>query len=255
MTLLENSTSFFVESIKKAVEAEFENKEWKFALLLLVQAIETCLKERLRQTNEAFLFTNVDKPKFTVDIRLALDRLQKISKISLSYNDIKNIKTALKLRNKIVHSEFGLSVDQIKSIFRKLVEFYTGFCQVHLKTEVMNYLPKPLHQEILNLDSYVSELLQRAEKRIEREEIPEEYVWLCTVCNNYTFVIDDDKNTCYLCNYKQAVSECDRCSELEYDDELTEVYIGNYKRQHAYEYICRNCYEKIERENPYEHYY
>lgn len=254
MTLLENSTSFFVESIKKAVEAESETKEWKFALLLLVQAIETCLKERLRQTNEAFLFTNIDKPKLTVDIRLALDRLKNISKLTLSQNDIESIKTASYLRNQIVHFEFDLSVDQIKSIFVKLIGFYTSFCQEHLKTEVTKYLPEPLHKEILSLDNYVSELLQRAEERIKKEEIPEEYVWLCNVCNNFTLVINDDINTCYLCNHKQAVSTCDKCGELEYEDELTENYVGNYKRLHVYEYICRNCHEVIESEHLYEDY-
>ncbi len=139
MTLLENSTSFFVESIKKAIEAESESKEWKFALLLLVQAIETSLKERLRQTHDAFVFNNIDKPRNTVDIRLALDRLQKISKLSLTQNDIDSIKSASALRNQIVHFEFDLSIDQVKSIFVKLVGFYTSFCQEHLISIPINF--------------------------------------------------------------------------------------------------------------------
>ena len=50
MTLLENSISFFLESVSKAIQAESDEDKWKFAILLLVQAIETSLKERLRRT-------------------------------------------------------------------------------------------------------------------------------------------------------------------------------------------------------------
>jgi len=56
MTLLENSISFFIESISKAVEAEKSPEQWKFAILLLVQAIETCLKERLRWTQDILIY-------------------------------------------------------------------------------------------------------------------------------------------------------------------------------------------------------
>ena len=40
MTLLENSISFFLESVSKAIQAESDEDKWKFAILLLVQAIE-----------------------------------------------------------------------------------------------------------------------------------------------------------------------------------------------------------------------
>ena len=80
MTLLENSISFFIESISKAVEAEKSPEQWKFAILLLVQAIETCLKERLRWTQDILIYSNIDKPKHTVDLSLAINRLEKFQK-------------------------------------------------------------------------------------------------------------------------------------------------------------------------------
>lgn len=255
MTLFENSTSFFTESIAKAVEAESVEREWKFALLLLVQAIETCLKERLKRENDVFIFTDIDKPKHTVNIRLALDRLQKIAKLNISQKDVDSIKFASELRNQIVHFEFDMSIDQIKSNFTRLIGFYTSFCQEHLNVEMAHYIPENLNQEILKLETYVFELLRRAEERIEKEDINEEYIWECPACGQFTFVIYDGIDCCYLCNYKQTVGECDWCNELAYEDDLNEIYTGNYKRQDSYEYICRECYEKATNENPYGHDY
>ena len=254
MTLLENSTSFFVESVSKAVAAETEQKEWKFATLLLVQAIETVLKERLRRENEVFVYSNIDKPKHTVDIALSLDRLHRICNLKLNEKDISSIKTASEIRNQIVHFKFDLSLDQIKSVFTKLVEFYTSFCEEHLGTEIKHYLPSDLRNKLLNLETYVSELLKRAEEKIERNEIPEEYVWQCSACGNFTFIIEDAKNTCILCDHSEEVIECTECGELIYEEDALEIYSGNYKRLHHYDYVCSDCAEKYN-VDPHEHYY
>ena len=117
MSLLENSQSFFIESISKAMQAEQLDEQWKFAILLLVQAIETSLKERLRRTHEVLIYANIDKPKHTVDLRLAISRLENISNIEFDSFDISSIKTASELRNQIVHFEFNLSIELIKLNF------------------------------------------------------------------------------------------------------------------------------------------
>lgn len=170
MTLLENSKSFFVEAISKAVQAEKSHEQWKFAILLLVQAIETCLKERLRWTQDILIYSNIDNPRHTVDLSLAIARLEKISKIEFNSGDILALKSASELRNQIVHFEFNLSLDQIKSNFVTLVGFYSEFCQKHLNENIISMLPHALSQEIFSLGRYVDELEQRAESRIENRE-------------------------------------------------------------------------------------
>ncbi|MGL6311491.1 hypothetical protein ACSZMD_17505 [Aeromonas veronii] len=182
MTLLENSTSFFLESVSKAIQAESDENKWKFAILLLVQAIETSLKERLRRTNEIFIYSNIDKPKNTVDLSLAIERLENISKVKLKQPDVKCIRTASELRNQIVHFEFDLSIEQIKSNFVSLVGFYSSFCRDHLASDIFSQLPPKLHSEVLKLDSYVEELENRASERMAAEEIPDNEVWECPAC-------------------------------------------------------------------------
>ncbi|MDI5838356.1 hypothetical protein [Shewanella xiamenensis] len=255
MTLLENSISFFLESVSKAIQAESDEDKWKFAILLLVQAIETSLKERLRRTNEIFVYSNIDKPKHTVDLGLAIERLEKISKVNLKQPDVKCIRIASELRNQIVHFEFDLSIEQIKSNFVSLVGFYTSFCRDHLDSDIVSQLPTKLHSELLNLDSYIEELENRASERMVAEEIPDGEVWECPACKKYTFVIHDGTDTCYLCGHSEPVVECEQCQALEFEEDLEQVDFGNMKGWENYKALCKDCFSKLENENLYEECY
>lgn len=255
MSLLENSKSFFIESVSKAIQAEKLQEQWKFAILLLVQAIETCLKERLRRTQDILIYSNIDKPKHTVDLLLAINRLETISKIEFNRADISSIKTASDLRNQIVHFEFNLSVDQIKSNFVKLVGFYSEFCRKHLDEDIIANLPHPLDQEVMNLDKYVDELEQRAKSRIIDEKIDQENVWACSACSRDSYVIEDAIDTCYVCGHYEPTVECENCSSLELESEVESVDFGNMKGIEHWKSICRDCYEKLGMEDPYDLYY
>jgi hypothetical protein len=256
MSLLENSESFFHEALLKAVQAESHPDKWKFAILLLVQAIETSLKERLRRTQEILIYSNIDKPKHTVDLRLAIDRLEKISKVDFKVSDKKYINTASELRNQIVHFEFDLSIEQIKSNFVSLVGFYSSFCQAQLNTDMVNNLPEDLHEELLNLDSYVDELEARAEERIKKEDIDPDHVWECPACNKFTFVIEDGTDSCYVCGYEEPVYECEGCSSFVLEEYIEDVDCGNMKGLENWKKICKDCIDKSEhQEDWYHHYY
>jgi hypothetical protein len=255
MTLLENSTSFFEESLVKAVQAETNEGKWKFAILLLVQSIETSLKERLRRTQDILIYTNIDKPKNTVDLRLAIDRLEKISNVVFKPSDVLSITTAAELRNRIVHFEFDLSIEQTKSNYVNLVGFYTSFCQDELETDVVSDLPLELHSELMNLDSYVEELESRAEERIEKEGISPDNVWICPACNKYTFVIEDSKDTCYFCTFEETVIECEICSKYEFEYSLEDVDYGHCLDGVNWKTVCRDCIERLENEDQSHHYY
>lgn len=250
MTLLENSTSFFEESLYKAVQAETSEGKWKFALLLLVQAIETSLKERLRRTQDILVYTNIDKPRHTVDLRLAIDRLEKISLVFFKQSDISSIESAAELRNKIVHFEFDLSIEQIKANYVNLVGFYISFCRDELGTDIVSELPHDLHSELMSLDSYVRELESRAEEKIGTEGIDLDNVWLCPACQKYTFVAEDAKDTCYLCSYEEAIMECEICLKLDFESSFEDVDLGNMKGLEHWKKICRDCFSMLDNDDP-----
>jgi len=249
MTLLENSISFFLESISKAVEAEKSPEQWKFAILLLVQAIETCLKERLRWTQDILIYSNIDKPKHTVDLWLAINRLEKISKIEFDEFDIASIKKASELRNEIVHFEFNLSIEQIKSNFVTLVGFYSSFCQKHLDEDILLHLSEPLEQEVLKLGNYMDELEKRAKFRIADEGISSKNVGVCNSCKKESYVIEDFIDSCYICGNHEPTMVCDICSARELESKIKNVDLGSDAGFEIWKCICEGCFNKLETEN------
>lgn len=255
MTLLENSISFFMESIEKAIQAENDSDKWKFAILLLVQAIETSLKERLRKTHELFVYSNIDNPIHTVNLGLSIKRLENISGVKLESSDRKCIETASTLRNQIVHFEFDLSVDQIKSNFVSLVGFYTAFCRNELESDIVSILPEELHRELLSLDSYVEELEKRALERIISESLDADDIRGCPACYKETFVTRDGKNICYLCNHQESVHKCEYCDVIELHRDMEIVDMGNMKGLEHYVMICPSCYQEMTDQYAYDYHY
>jgi hypothetical protein len=72
LSLLENAESFVSESISNAIAAENDPRQWKFAILAVVQAIELVLKEMRRREHWTLVFQSVDKPKLTVSLEQAM---------------------------------------------------------------------------------------------------------------------------------------------------------------------------------------
>ena len=59
ISLLENSHNFVDEALQKAVLAENEPINWKYAIFNLVQSIELLLKERLKREHSILIYQNI----------------------------------------------------------------------------------------------------------------------------------------------------------------------------------------------------
>lgn len=243
MSLHDNSKSFLVEALSKAIQAESDPNQWKFAIFSLVQAIELSLKERLGRDHSILVYSNIDKPKHTVSLELALKRLVDISEIAIDKTDIHAVKTAAEWRNRVVHFEFEFSTTTLKSVFAKLLGFYGSFNQRHLGEEIHSILPPPLLEEALRIEEYTKELVARAKKRAKEEEIEDSWLWPCPACGWETFVAQDDINKCYVCGYTEEVLQCEDCGLVDYASEMRKIYTGNYKGLEAWRYVCRDCAE------------
>lgn len=240
ISLLQNAYGFIEEALSKAIKAEEEPLHWKFAALNLVQAIELSLKEKLRREHPILIFQNVDSPKNTVSLEVALKRLQKIGKINFSESDISTISKASKIRNMIVHFEFDLNAKKFKLIFAKLLGFLSQFHTIHLDSTLDEIIPGDLWQEAVSIFEYSEELFKRAEKIFEEQGIDVYYIWTCANCGWDAFVIQDDINICYVCGYKAEIIECPDCKEFFYHADCYELQTGDER----YEHFCNNCYEE-----------
>lgn len=141
MSLSENSIDSLNESLYKVGEAEEKGREWKFAILHVVHAIELMLKERLLKEHPLFVFQNIDKPGTaekpgqTVSMETALARLQS-ARVALNPSDLQAISKAVEWRNKITHYEFSLFLNEVKSVYALLFEFIHSFHLRELESDV-----------------------------------------------------------------------------------------------------------------------
>ncbi len=238
LDLLENCFNFANESLIKAVHADTNKIEWKFSILFLVQSIELALKERLRKEHPSLIFKDVAKHTITVTIEQAIERLESISKLKFDSADRDNIKTAIIIRNKIVHYEIDEEFDTIKVIFTSLLGFLESFISKHLHETLRRHLKGDLWNDVLKIEEYVNEITKRAELKIIEEGIDSSRIWHCPKCRKITFVLDEklEGGECYVCHWTDDIVICEGChqllfSEFAYSDyhDMDEVYcLGCY---------------------------
>jgi Zn finger protein HypA/HybF involved in hydrogenase expression len=245
-TLLENSYNFLNFSLHQAIEAEVNPEKWKYAILHLVQAIELILKERLRQEHPALIFRDVDKQKDTVSLEYAASRLQKISRIEFDKSDLDTVWLATNFRNQIVHYEFSIEILEIKSIYSKLIGFFQSFLLKQFKISLDSIISKEIWGKAIIIIEYVNELLKRAEERFKNESIDEKWIFECPKCHQYSFVIQDDINTCYVCGHVDQMEKCDWCEDY--------FYIYDLQSLHEYDdkLYCNDCYSEMQNRHRYD---
>ena len=206
LSLLENAESFASEGIQCAIRAEKQSKEWKFAILHIVQAIELVLKEILRREHESFIYENIDNPQNTVSLLKALTRISKVSENEFTEDDIKKINRAVSFRNKFTHSSFEYNTIQMKSVFADMFSFlqhcYTSF----LRRRLEDFIDQDLWLEVTTIEKYANSLYLRVKKKLD--EIPGKEI--CPRCYQDAFVLGDEK--CLVCGHSEPVYSCSECA-------------------------------------------
>jgi transcription elongation factor Elf1 len=249
ISLLENSHSFIEEALIKAVLAETDPIQWKYAIFSLVQSIELILKERLRREHSVLIYQNIDKPINTVGLDLAISRLNKISGIQFSDNDIAVIQTAKSWRNVIVHYEFDFSPKELKLVFARLLGFSMHFNKLEFDISLAGKIKTEAWEEALSIIEYASELYERARKIIEEENIEPEFIWDCPNCGYDTFVFENEINCCYVCGFAEEVVECLGCGDFYFESETKEYQVDI----DIYERFCNDCYNKKSSDDYYDY--
>lgn len=140
LNLLENSYDFLNASLYYYGKSKKNQGALKFAIINLVQSMELMFKERLRRTHEAFVYENIDKPKNTVSITTALERLSSISQIKFDSIEKSTIQKAIEWRNHIMHYEVDIVLQEIEARFAILFEFLYSFHQQHLGDELHRFI-------------------------------------------------------------------------------------------------------------------
>ena len=144
LTLLQNAYNFIHESMKQYVKAQKNSNNWPFAILLIIQGLELLMKQVLKNEHPMFIYENIDKPKNTVSLAQALDRLTSISNVKLDEKENRLIKKSINYRNQIVHYEISFNNQEFKVIYSQLFELVHYFHKRHLKRDLHDIMPDNL---------------------------------------------------------------------------------------------------------------
>jgi hypothetical protein len=241
IALLDNSQGFFQHALRSAIDAEMVDREWKYAILFMVQAIELALKEALVRAHPLLVFEDVDKRGRTVSLLKAVPRLQSTLGDRIDKKDVDAIASAARWRNDLVHHEFEGDTDHLKSGFGRLMGFYLEFCRELLGHDVAGEVEEVLRKEILEIEGYRNHLSERARLNLDREGITAPNVWECPGCGIEAFVVQGGRNQCIVCGYSERVLACDECGTITFERGFEKVYCGNHKGLDAYRLVCLDC--------------
>jgi hypothetical protein len=220
LSLIENAESFLNEPLAKAILAKEDPREWKFAILALVQALELTLKEMLRREHWTLVFQSVDKPTMTVSFEGALSRLTNIVKVPFAADDIATARTATALRNQVTHSDVHFEEQQVKVVFTRLLGFAQHCFAIYLGKPLQEVVSRPVWDEAILLFEFTEELCRRATERLESEGLLQSHLLDCPRCQSSDVVVLQGKEgTCYVCGHKEEITRCATCGDPEFSDE------------------------------------
>ena len=244
ITLLENSYRYAREALRKAIAAETDGDQWQFAILLIVQAVELALKEKLRREHELLVYVNPDSPRRTVSTEQALLRLSQIPSVRISRDDRRMIELAVGWRNLIVHHEFDFSNEVLKSAFARLLGFLSSFTVESFGTSFRDFLGDEEWERVLEIQEYLRELYRRAEERLETLAVDESDCWACIMCAG-PFIIKSGKGICLLCHYEESVVVCSHCGEKFLLQHMREIQGQGGEENSSTAPLCESCYSEL----------
>lgn len=250
LSLFENAKSYLSESLEKAVAAKSDDRQWKFAIANLVQAVELFFKERLRMEHEWLIYTDVDKRKHTVSIGKAASRLNALCQLNIEYEEgnknkpTSDLLLAVRCRNDITHSGVSIETEQ-KYLFSRILNYISNFCELQFELSVRTLCSETIWDEIISDKEHIQEQYNAATKLIE--DTPYEFILECPICGFETFVADDEINTCFTCQHNESTFYCEQCEEITLESSL------DWYRSDEEE-ICDNCWDELCRAQEMEDY-
>ncbi len=97
------------------------------------------MKERLRREHRLLVYSNVDKPRNTVNMEVALERLQAVG-VAIDPGDQRAIHTAIGWRDRIAHYEFDIFLEEAQRVYALLFEFAHSFHHRELGSDLHSHI-------------------------------------------------------------------------------------------------------------------
>ena len=258
--LLENALDSLTQGIDFALDHQDNPRKLKVAILLVSQAVELILKERLQREHWSLILQKVEQARTpnanTVTINEAVNRLRQIANVTLEAQEVKTITKLQQIRNDIQHYKVDLSFEQALAPINAAIAFLIRFLHAELDTDIHELLEESSYQRLLEVEETLEQLRGVAQDRISRLEIEhrplrpkEQYDWhfeivQCPKCweEFYVFSTILHLARCQLCGYEGRLLECSRCGQA--------FPSGSFELHYeADDYtLCKSCGSHIEQE-------
>ena len=206
LNLLANAFDYFLSSAEHARQGSPRN--YKYAVVHLAMGVELLLKARLRHEHWSLLFADVDRANKaalqsgtfkSVDFETCLRRLGEIAEITVSQNQVRHLRSLIKLRNRTVHFDLILDEQKAKSLIARGCNIALDFYDTVLKPweEIDDSVVLELHENLREFEEFVGLRLKAVRKELEeREDILE-----CPRCWQETLIIGAGDPYCPFCQY------------------------------------------------------
>lgn len=259
-SLLENALDSLIQGMEFVLDHRDDQSKLKIAILLVTQAVELVLKERLRREHWSLIYRKLeqagDDDAFTVTVGEAVKRLEQIAGIRLSKHDGDVIDGLQRIRNRVQHHEIQLSFELAVSQLHAAIALLMRFLHRELEIDIKDLLDEQAYQRLLEVERIVEELRDIAQARIEqieRDHLPvnlsDRAAWRfdvidCPKCWEKLYVFSPDSNIseCQLCGYEGGFVECDRCGEVFPEGSWDVHCLGDEL------VFCDNCWSYLESE-------
>lgn len=167
LNLIENSYDYLNESLgyyknigyyethNPEIDSIEEKRKWKTTFVLLVQATELLLKEKLFRINPLFLYEDIDctinnKSK-TITFSKSVNRLRNINSTLLDPDEQKFLLICANIRNDCIHYTVKLNSIDIKRKYCKLFELYI---KLHSRFFNKKYLNDKYNEMLIQILDY-----------------------------------------------------------------------------------------------------
>ena len=247
--LLENSHDFILEAVCKAEQDDLN--AWKYAILNLASGLELLLKARLEQKDWFLLFQKIDEAKIeklesgefiSVNFNESLKRIKNLVKIDINKDMESNLLKIQKTRNKIIHFEINIELNQLKSLIATGINIYIEFYEANF-SPIEESLIFDLTQPLTKFNEFVNHRLESLEEKLEHSDRYD--IESCDECYQNTLVMNHGTIECLFCgnrtNPHLSLLEKYSDHEIQFCPECGEkALIGNGG------WFCINCRYKSE---------
>ena len=172
LNLLENSYDFIEETLSYYKKLGYneshdpdrdsveEKKKWKTTFILLVQAVELLIKEKLYRINSHLIFENIDMEKNEsqklIGFSKSIDRLSNLNSKLISEENKLFLKKCGEIRNQFIHSIVKIDSVDIKIKYCKLFELYLKLHSLFFRKKFFN---EKYNAQVLNIIQNTKDLI------------------------------------------------------------------------------------------------